>query len=103
MTSVELEVKKSKIKREGKTRICKDAFENLNLEPGDEIVVSKGEESVVLSAFTDELVEEKTIHMRKKDLTRLEVDPADTVSVEPYHSISEKLKEKLPISEDEED
>jgi len=98
MTSVELKVEESKISRGGRTRICPKAFEELEADTGKEIVVSSGDKDILLVAFTDDLVEEGVIYLRKKDMTRLNVNPGDTVSVSSYRSVSEKLKEKLSRS-----
>lgn len=98
MTSIELKVEESKINRGGRTRVCPEAFAELETDTGKKIVVSSGEESILLTAFTDDLVEENTIYLREKDMSRLNVVPGDTVSVSSYQSVPEKLKEKLSRS-----
>ncbi len=102
MTSIELEVKESKINRGGRTRICPKAFSEVETDTGKKVVVSSEEEDILLTAFTDDLVEEGAIYLRKKDMSRLDVNLGDTVSVSSYTSVSEKLKEKLSRSSEDE-
>ncbi|MEF8873338.1 MAG: hypothetical protein V5A88_01560 [Candidatus Thermoplasmatota archaeon] len=94
--SVELEVKKSTIDKKGRTRMSKKAFESLELQPGDEIVVSSKEKSITLAAFTDDLVEEGTIHLRKGDIERLGVEEKNKVLVSLHNPITEKVKKRIP-------
>ncbi len=96
MNPIELEVKKSSISKEGRTRMCKKAFEYLEIKPGDEIVVSSKENSISLAAFTDDLVEEDTIYLRKGDIERLEVKEKDKVLISTHEPITEKVKKKIP-------
>lgn len=102
MTSIELKVEESKISGGGKARVCPKAFDELEASPGEGIVVSSGEKNILLTAFTDDLVEEGNIYLRKKDMDRLDVSPGDMISVSSYTSVSEQLKEKLSRSSEDE-
>lgn len=94
--SVELKVKKSRVTKGGRTRLCKDAFDELELHDGDDIVVTSDEKSVAVKAFSDDLVEKDHIYLRKDEMNQLKVKEEDIVTVSPHQAISEKLKEKVP-------
>ncbi len=94
--SVELKVKKSRVSKGGRTRLCKDAFDELELHDGDDIVVKSDEKSVAVKAFSDDLVEKDHVYLRKDDMNRLDVKEEDTVTVLPHQSISGKVKKKIP-------
>ncbi|MFP3871523.1 MAG: hypothetical protein ACOCTR_01315 [Candidatus Natronoplasma sp.] len=98
MEGVKLKVEKSSVSKKGRTRLCQEAFESLGLKPGDDIVVSSEEKSITLAAFTDDMVEEDTIYLRKGDLNNLEVKVGDKVMVSPHQPLTDKVKKKIPWS-----
>jgi len=93
---VDVKVKKSKIGKTGRTRVCQNALESLELEDGTDIVITSDEKSITLKAFTDDLVEEGVIYLREKDMNSLKVNEDDIVSISPHETLTKKAKEKVP-------
>ncbi len=97
MESIELEVKKSTIRKTGAARMCKTDAEKLDLSPGEEAVIKYGDESILLQIFEDDLLGQGTIKIREGDLEKLGAREGETVEIYPYTPIRSKVKDKLHL------
>ncbi len=68
---ISLRVKKSRISQGGRTRICRSAFKNLSLSQGDKVVIYFKRNTIIVTGYSDSLVEEGFIYLRQNDLRRL--------------------------------
>ena len=91
-----LKVKKSIIGQGGRARISKKIFDKLEVQDiGDLIVVEHNNNTILVEAYADVLVDEDYIRLRWNDLNRLQVLEEDTVTVKKYKPLSRKITKKV--------
>lgn len=94
---LKLPVRKSKISsvEGGIARIHSSHMEVFEEEDEDHMVVLKhGKKDLVVRIVSDRLAPRDTITLRSGDMEDLDVTEGDIVDVEPYHKLTDELKEK---------
>ncbi|MBS3816100.1 MAG: hypothetical protein KGY76_00875 [Candidatus Thermoplasmatota archaeon] len=88
---ITLKVKKSPVESGGRVRVNNSIIEDLDMEDGDLIVVSSKNKDVLVSAYSDEMIEEDNISIRVKDRKKLGVEEEDEVEVRKHEKLLNKL------------
>ncbi|MFP3871745.1 MAG: hypothetical protein ACLFVL_02570 [Candidatus Aenigmatarchaeota archaeon] len=86
-----LEVENSPIEAGGRVRIDKDTLEELNVVEGELIVVSSKNKDILVSVYSDEMMEKGKISIRVKDRKKLEVEEGDGVDVREHKNLLHKV------------
>jgi formylmethanofuran dehydrogenase subunit D len=92
MTIMNLKVKESPITKSGVARIHINKLKKLGVNAGKDIAVTRGNGSILVHIYADELIEEEMISLRPSDRKKLKVKYGDNVSVEPFIGIRDKFK-----------
>lgn len=89
---IKLKVKESPITKTGVARIHTNILKQLGVDSGKDIAVSRGNGSILVHIYADDLIEKDMISLRPGDRKKLRVRYGDSVSVEPFISFKEKIK-----------
>jgi hypothetical protein len=94
---LKLPVRKSKISsvEGGIARIHSSHMDVFDEEDEEHMVVLKfGKKDLVVKIVSDRLAPTDTITLRSGDMESLEVKEGDIIEIEPYHKLTDELKEK---------
>lgn len=69
-----------------------DVFEEEN--EGQMVVLRHDKKDLVVKIVSDRLAPKDTITLRSGDMEKLDVREGDTIEVEPYHKLTDELKER---------
>ena len=86
-----LVVEKSSIRSGGRARINEEELKELDIENGDQAVISSEHKDILLKVYGDSLVEKDKIILRSKDLEKLKVGEYDEVTVRKHRKLLNKL------------
>lgn len=87
---VTLQTEESPIAFGGRARINKSVLEQLNVEEGNLVVVSSEDKDILVSIYSDEMIDEGKIKLRKNDLKKLKVDEDKYVEIKEHQSYLQK-------------
>ncbi|MEF8874453.1 MAG: hypothetical protein V5A88_07275 [Candidatus Thermoplasmatota archaeon] len=86
-----LRVEESSIKSGGRVRVNEEAIENLDIYDGELIVVSSEKKDILVSMYTDDMIEEGRISIREDDRKKLDVEGRDEVEIRKHEKLLNKL------------
>ncbi len=89
--SLILEVEKSPVRSGGRVRVNKEDIEGLEIDDGDLIVVSSKEKDILVSIYTDEMIENGKISIREEDRKKLKVEEGDDVEIRKHKKLLNRL------------
>lgn len=92
---VKLKVKESPITKTGVARIHTNILKQLGVDPGKDLAVSRGNGSILVHIYADNLIEENMISLRPGDRNKLKVRSGDNVLVKPFLGIKDKFRSIL--------
>lgn len=87
----ELEVENSPIEAGGRARVNEELMKEAELEDGQMIVVSSENKDILVSAYSDYMIEREKISLRGKDRKKLGVQEGDKVTVREHKKLLQKL------------
>jgi len=86
-----LEVESSPVEAGGRVRVNKDILEDLEVKEGELLVVSSKNKDILVSVYSDEMIDERKINIRVKDRDKLQVEEGDEVTIRKHTSLLNKL------------
>lgn len=86
-----LEVKESPVQFGGRAKVNSDIFEGLDIQEGDQVVVSSKNSDILVSLYSDNLIEKNFIKLRKNDMDKLTIREGDEVQVREHKSLLNTL------------
>ncbi|MGM0509861.1 MAG: hypothetical protein ACQESD_01870 [Thermoplasmatota archaeon] len=90
LTEVTLQTVGSPVQFGGRARVNKDILEQLEVDEGDLVVVSSDNKDILVSLFSDELMDEDKIKLRKDDLRKLKTSEEKNVTLRKHQSFLNK-------------
>jgi len=87
----ELEVENSPIESGGRARVNEEIMKEAELEDGQMIVVSSENKDILVSAYSDYMIEREKISLRVNDRKKLGVQEGDKVTVREHKKLLQKL------------
>ncbi len=88
---LELKVEKSSIGIGGRARVRTSVFDELGLSDGDPLTVAFEDKGIVVEGYSDDLIKEGYIRLRRKDIERLDIYEDDIVKILPYTKTGKKV------------
>ncbi len=76
-----LDVEKSPIKFGGRARVSKNTLNELGIDNGDQVVVSSESKDILVTIFSDDLLDDRVIRLREDDRKKLDVEEGQTVKI----------------------
>lgn len=86
-----LDVKESPIQFGGRARVNSNVLDDLDINEGDQVVLSSKSADVLVSIYSDNLLEEGIIKLRGKDRKKLAIQEGDEIEVRKHKSLLNKL------------
>ncbi len=86
-----LTVDRSPVKVGGRARVNPNTIEELNLDEGELAIVSSKTKDILVSAFSDNFVDDGGIMLREQDINKLNISKGDKVNLRKHESILTKL------------
>lgn len=84
-------VEKSPIKAGGRARINQEIFEKLEVETGDNVVVSSDDKDILVRIYGDDIVEKDKIILRSRDVEKLGVEEKEEVTIRKHKKLLTRL------------
>ncbi|MEF8835391.1 MAG: hypothetical protein V5A76_04470 [Candidatus Thermoplasmatota archaeon] len=84
-------VEKSPIEAGGRARINTDILEKLEVETGDNVVVSSDKRDILVKIYDDDMVEKNKIILRSRDVEKLGVEEKEEVTIRKHKKLLSKL------------
>lgn len=84
-------VEKSPINAGGRARINQEIFEKLEVETGDNMVVSSDNKDVLVKIYGDDIVEKDKIILRSRDVKKLDVEEKEEVKIRKHKKLLTRL------------
>lgn len=85
--NIYVRIRKSRVKKGGRARICRSAFNELSLSQGGSVIVENRDRHILVNIFTDPLVEEGQIYLREDDLRRLGAGEGEEIKISLQGSV----------------
>lgn len=86
-----LEVKESPIQFGGRARVNSDVLDGLDINEGDQVVLSSKNADVLVSLYADNLLDKGVIKLRGKDRKKLKTENGDEVQLRKHKKLLNKL------------
>jgi len=86
-----LRVEESPVESGGRVRVNKGDIKDHDIQEGDLIVVSSEKKDILVSIYTDEMIEEGRISIRVEDRKKLKVGEGDEVEIRKHEKLLNKL------------
>jgi len=90
LTEVSLQTVESPVQFGGRARVNKAILEQLEVDEGDLVVVSSDNKDILVSLFSDELMDDDKIKLRKDDLRKLKTSEEKNVTLRKHQSFLDK-------------
>lgn len=86
-----LRVEESPVKSGGRSRINRKTLEKLNITEGESVVLRSNHKDILVTIFSDNLIDEGEIKIRQQDLKKLSVKEGDEIKIKKHQSLLTNL------------
>ncbi len=90
LTELTLQAVESPIQFGGRARVNKSVLEQMEVDEGDLVVVSSDNKDILVTIFSDDMIDEDKIKLRKDDLNKLKISEEKDVKLQKHQSFLDK-------------
>lgn len=90
-SDINLRVEESPVKSGGRSRINQKTLEKLNIAEGESVVLRSNHKDILVTIYSDDLIEEGGIKVRQQDLKKLSVKEGDEIKIKKHQSLLTNL------------